>query len=337
MLDFNGNVATMQNFITWKCDFNEYITLVTGLHNMNVLINDKSTREPRLFLNWMPNSTNAVFVGYGKHSAMESITNYFCKVRLSDGSVVEPNKNLDLLKADHYVIGYAKNITENVKAKTELYYQHLYNLPVENTTASSYATINEGLDYRYVSLVNKGIGKNTGIEITLERPLKNHYYYLVNGSIFDSKYKALDGIWRNTKFNSNYLFNALCGREFDKLGKKHNKALFLNAKFVYCGAVPYTPLLRDSNGNLAVDPANNKFWDYGKTNGNKLDDKYHLDLSVCCKITMRKVTHELMLDIGNITNYTPKISEYYNASKPNAITYITQLDRYPFLQYRINF
>ncbi len=43
---------------------------------------------------------------------MESIHNYFAKVQLEDGSITEPNKDLDLLKAHHYVLGSQKRFSE---------------------------------------------------------------------------------------------------------------------------------------------------------------------------------------------------------------------------------
>jgi gliding motility-associated-like protein len=132
LIDYNGDINTFQNFISWKHNFNDNITMVAGLHNMNVLLNNKSTLEPRIALNWKLDNTSSVHAGYGKHSTMKNIHNYFTRIQQPDGSIIEPNKNFGLLKADHYVLGYDKNISENVRAKVELYYQYLYNLPVEN-------------------------------------------------------------------------------------------------------------------------------------------------------------------------------------------------------------
>jgi len=337
LIDFNGNATTLQNFISWKHNFNDKISFVSGFHNMNVLLNNRSTLEPRIAVNWKLNNTNSIHIGYGKHSTMERIHNYFTKVQQPDGTVTEPNKNLDLMKADHFVLGYEKNFTKNLRVKTEVYYQHLYNLPVENNDTSYYATINESSDYRYVSLVNKGTGKNYGIEITLERFFDNHFYFLINGSLYNSKYKSLEGVERNTKFNSNYVFNLLYGKEFDKLGKNQNKTLTLNAKVFFCGGQRSIPLLRDVNGNLAVDPANGRFWDYKKAYDNKMDALYSFHLSASYKINRPKATHEIFLDLPNITNHQGKISEYYDAGKPNSISYITQMVFLPNIMYRIYF
>lgn len=336
LIDYKGNINTLQNHITWKHSFNDNLTLVTGLNNTNVLLNNKSTFEPRISINWKLDNTSSVHAGYGKHSTMENIHNYFARIQQQDGSIIEPNKNLDLLKADHYVVGYDKSISENVKAKVEVYYQHLYNLPVANNNASFYATINEGADYQYVPLVNRGTGKNYGIEATIEQFFYNHYYFLINGSLFDSKYKSLEGVERNTKFNSNFLLNVLCGKEFI-LGEKQNQTLTINARILFSGGQRYIPLLRDGSGNLAVDPVNNQFWDFDRAFDNKLDNIFQLNLSVSYKFNTQNVTHEIFLDLPNITNRKGRLYEYYDVNKPNKIGYVTQMPLLPNLMYRVYF
>jgi hypothetical protein len=278
--DFKKNASAINNFISWKHSFNDKFNLVAGLHNTNILLNHKSTIETRIAMNWKLNNTSSVHAGYGKHSMMESVHNYYTKVLQPDGSVVEPNKNLDLLKANHFVLGVEKRFSENLMAKVEVYYQDLYNLPVENNDTSYYSTINEGINYRYVTLVNKGTGKNYGLEFTLERYFDNNYYLLFNGTLFESKYKTLEDEWRNTRYNNNFLINILWGKEFKNLGKKHNQILAINAKAFFEGGQRYIPLLRDVQGNIAVDPANDKYWDYNKAYTHKLDNIYQLNLSV---------------------------------------------------------
>jgi hypothetical protein len=335
VLGFNENIGTLRNFASWRHRFNEDLTMVAGVHNMNVLFNKKSTIEPRLAFNWKLNNTNAINVGYGNHSNLESIHNYFAKITLKDGSTIEPNRDLDLLKAHHFVVGYEKRFTENLRAKVELYYQDLYNLPVENLDTSFYATINEGLEYKYVDLVNKGKGKNYGVEMTLERFLHNNFYFLINASLYDSKYTALEGIERNTQFNNNFLVNVLFGKEFMNLGKKKNQVLSLNAKIFYGGGKRYLPLLRNAEGKVAVDPVNNRYWDYKKAYNDKLPDLFQVTLSASYKFNKRKTTHEIYLNLDNVTNTIGKLSEYYDASKPNSVGYATQFGLFPNLMYRI--
>ncbi len=337
LINFNENISTLRNFISWKHRINPQMSFVGGIHNMNVLYNNKSTIEPRIAFNWKVNNRTSIFAGYGKHSTMESIHNYFAKVEQSNNNIVEPNQDLGLLKAHHFVLGYDQKVRENMRAKVELYYQYLYNLPVENNDTSYYATINEGLEFRYVDLVNKGTGWNYGVELTLEKFFSNNYYYLINASLFDSKYKSLSGEVRNTQYNSNFLVNILFGREFPKLGKKNNQTLGLNAKLFFGGGKKIIPLLRDDTGLLAVNPENNDFWDYDKAYENDIEDSYSIILSASYKWNRAKATHELFLNLDNVTNTKGKITEFYDDREPNDIGYMTQFGFFPDLMYRVYF
>ncbi len=337
MVDFHENIGTLRNFVSWKHRLNENITLVGGFHNMNVLLNNKSTLEPRLAASWKVGSINTFTAGYGKHSTMESLHHYFAKVQQPDGSIVEPNKDLGLLKADHFVLGYERRITPNLRAKVEVYYQNLYDLPVENNDTSYYATINEGLEFSYIDLVNKGTGHNYGIELTLERFLDNNYYFLFNTSIYNSKYQSLEGVERNTTFNGNYIVNFLAGKQFEKLGKKENQTLSLNAKVYVGGSKKIIPLLRDGNGDLAVEPENDRYWDYSKAFNDNIEDVYSITISASYKFNRPKATHELFLNIDNVTSNQAKLSEYYDESKPGNIGYVQQFPMFPNLMYRVYF
>jgi outer membrane receptor protein involved in Fe transport len=258
-------------------------------------------------------------------------------VQQPDGSVTEPNRDLDLLKADHFVLGFERRLGKNLRLKMEAYYQRLYNLPVENTDTSYFSTIVEGLDFRYVELVNKGAGKNYGVEFTLEKFFNRNYYFLINASLYESKYTALDGVERNTPFNGNYLVNILCGKEFPGLGKKKNQTLGLNAKAFFGGGRKIIPLLRDAQGNLAVDPANNRYWDYGKAFETSLENPYQIIVSASYKWNNPQATHELFLTIDNVTNNKGRIMEFYDESEPGKIGHMTQFGVFPNLMYRVYF
>ncbi len=337
LLDFDENISTVRNFITWKYRLSDRLSMVSGVHNVNVLLNNKNTFEPRLAVDWKLTPTASVHAGYGLHSTMESVHHYFAKIQQPDGSIVEPNRDLDLLKAHHFVLGYEQRLGKNMRAKLEVYYQNLYNLPVENLDTSYFATIVENLDFRYVDLVNKGTGKNYGVEFTLEKFFSAGYYFMLNGSLFQSKYTALDGVERNTPFNGNYLANVLCGKEIQGLGRKNNQTLGLNARAFIAGGRKIIPLLRDAQGNLAVDPANNRLWDYDRAFENSLEDAYQIQVSMSYKWNKQRATHELFLNLDNITNHKGKISEFYDESKPGKVGYMTQFGFFPNLMYRVYF
>jgi hypothetical protein len=335
--DFQEQASTISNFFSWQFRPHQDITVVSGLHITNVLLNSQSTLEPRIAVNWRITPSGTFHAGYGNHSTMESIHHYFAQIEAEDGTITQPNQDLGLLRAHHFVAGYEQRLGTNMRGKIELYVQDLYNLPVENDETSSFATINEGLELRYFDLVNEGTGRNYGVEVTLERFFSNSYYFVLNGSLYNSAYTALDGMKRNTKFNGNYLANIIIGKEFNNLGKSNNQTLLINAKAFFGGAQKIIPLLRDSQGNLNIDPANNRFWDYDRAYEDGLDDIYAITLSASYKWNKPNTTHELFLDLINITGKEGRISEYYDESEPGSIGYITQPFFFPNMMYRVYF
>ena len=95
--------------------------------------------------------------------------------------------------------------------------------------------------------------------------------------------------------------------------------------------------LRDDQGNLAVDPANNQYWDYEKAYEDKLEDVYTVILSASYKINKPKTTHEIFLNLDNVTNTKGKLTEYYDAAEPDSVGNLAQFGFFPNLMYRVYF
>ena len=163
-LDDDGDSGMISAFTTWKHRVSESWTITGGLHYMNFLLNNSQVLEPRASVKYSIAPTTSLFAGIGFHSQMASLPAYYAV--MEDDS--RPNLDMDFMKAIHYVVGYDKMLNENLYFKTEVYFQDLYNIPVEDNPSSSYSILNaiEGLEDR--ALVNEGSGTNYGIEITLE-------------------------------------------------------------------------------------------------------------------------------------------------------------------------
>lgn len=337
LVDFNDQIASLRTFVNWKYKPTRGLSMVAGLHNTHVFFNNKRTLEPRLAVNYNLSKSTKINVGYGNHSKMESVHNYFAKVRQADGAYTTPNLDLGLLRANHYVLGLEQFWGRNIRFKVEGYYQDLYNLPVENDPESSYATLNEGLDLQYVDLVNAGTGKNYGIEFTAEHFLNNGFYALFNTTLYESKYTALDGIERNTQFNANYLINLLAGKEFTQLGKKKNKSFGVNIKTFFGGGRYIVPLQRNENGKVEDNPQAGSVYDHHKAYENKLDDLVNVVFSLSYKWSKKKTAHELYLNIDNLTDNRARLMEYYDANEPGNIGYQRQEGTVPNFVYRLYF
>ena len=101
--------------------------------------------------------------------------------------------------------------------------------------------LNTGADFYFpdkINLVNNGKGYNYGVEVTLERFLNKGFYYLIMGSLFQSKYKGSNGVWHSTGFNTQFVSNVLPAKEF-KINERSSFAI--DTKMGIAGGQLYTP------------------------------------------------------------------------------------------------
>lgn len=328
-LDIAGTANLSQSFATWKWRATEKLSLVTGIHSQKTSQNQEITVEPRGSLRYdLPNG-QAVTAGVGIHSNMTSLSNYNALVHDGQGNSSTPNTSLELLKARHYVLGYENKLSENLFLKIEGYYQDLYNIPIEEGN-SSYSLINQQQAFSDRILVNEGTGRNIGLELTLERYFADNYYFLMTASLFDSKYKAGDGIWRNTRFNGNYIVNGLFGKEF-AVGKNKNNVLGINSKVTWLGASRQLSidLEKSVEQGYAVYDEKNAFQNRG-------EDIFSLNLAISYRKNKLRLSHEFKLDVQNVTSNNAVIDFYYNDVNQE-IEKIEQLSLLPILSYIINF
>ena len=325
--DNKGDAQLLQAFASWRWRLTEQLTLVNGVHSQKTSLNNTISIEPRSALRYDFAKGQALSIGFGVHSKMEALPNYFALV-----NNMNPNKSMDFAKAKHYVLGYENKLGKQLFLKAEVYYQELYNIGIDSNKSSSYSLLNQDELFTTRALVNKGKGKNVGLELTLERYFHNNYYFLITGSVFDSKYLAGDNIWHNTRYNGNFTSNFLMGKEFvlkNKNGK--NRVFGVNTRISFLGGRRLMPI------DLAASQAAGKsIFVESKAFEQKNDDVFSINLGLVYRIDRKRCNHEIKLDIQNITNNQANIDYYYN-STTKKISTIKQLSTLPVLSYTINF
>ncbi len=330
-LEDNGSANVFQGFTSWKYRMTTDLTMTAGMHYLHFGLNDSYNIEPRIGLQWKATQKQMFTAGFGIHSRIESISTYLAKWELEDGTVVSPNRDLEPSKAAHFVIGYSHNINPNTHFKVEAYYQHLYDVPVEDSDTSTFASLNLSDSYVNRFLVNDGTGRNYGLEFTLERFLHNGFYYMSTLSLYESRYTAKDGIERKTAFNGNYVWNFLAGKEF-KIGKpEKNRVFFANTKVALIGGNPYTPILAEESAiaGYGVRDEANPFNADG-------DDVFIANLSFGLRRNKNKTTREFKIDLQNVTNNQAVVNEYY-VPHTQRIGKSYQLPMLPTISYMISF
>ena len=327
----NEPTTLYEAFVNWQHKFSDQLTLNGGMHYQIYDLNNESALEPRLGAEWKLSSTQTVSLGYGLHSQIQPRTVYFSEeYNNTTGKYSENNRDLKFTRAQHVVLGYDRHIGQDFRIKTEAYYQGIYNVPVSKVNGA-YSLLNAGSGYYIAktdSLENSGLGKNYGLELTLEKFLSHDYYALMTVSLFDSQYRGYDQQWRNTAFDTNYAVNLLGGYEF-KVGKKN--LLTVDVRTVWSGGMRYIPI--DLKASIA---AGEQVYDWSKAYMNKYKDYFRCDLRIGFKQNFKHVSQEWGLDLQNISNNRNIYSEQYN-NQSKDITTIFQQSFLPMMLYRINF
>ncbi|HLU90814.1 MAG TPA: TonB-dependent receptor [Cyclobacteriaceae bacterium] len=330
--DMEGDAGHLQGFVSWKFRPSEKLSIVSGLHVHGTTLNRTLNIEPRASMRWQIHPSQAITAGFGIHGKMESLTNYFSIIPNENGADATPNENLGFSKAAHYVAGYENQLGANLSFKAEAYYQRLYQVPIENKAGSSYSLINQADWFTDRILVNQGTGRNLGLELTLERYFHDSYYFMVTASLYDSKYKAMDGIARNTMFNGNYAGNVLFGKEFQlNTGSEKKRIIGINSKISLLGARRFTPI--NHGESVAKDKV---VWDEERAFSGRGDDVFFINLALTYRIDRKRTSQELKLDVQNLTNHSAKIAPYYN-DMTGEVEYLNQLSLLPVLMYTVHF
>lgn len=302
--------------------------LNAGLRGHYFDLNDELVIEPRLGLTYDVSDAQSVSIAYGKHSRLEPLPLYFAKVDNGAGAI-QPNKDLKVSKAHHLVFAYDVSLSPDLRLKVEPYAQFLYDVPV--IPDSNFSVLSMEADWYFnEELINTGTGKNIGIDITLERFLKNGYYYLFTASIFDSKYKGDDGVERNTRFNTRWMFNLLYGKEW-VLGAQNNKFLGVNARVNFFGGKRNTPV-NPSQSILAEDVV----YDSTRLFEEQESGQKFVSIAVNYRINKKRYSSILSLQMVNLLMDKENYGLYYNYKSK-------QVERFEFavpvpnLSYKIEF
>lgn len=323
-------IFLIQAFGQWQHHFNDRVSIYGGLHYHILTNNNTGALEPRFSVKWNFAKQQSFSFGYGLHSQIQPLIVYYTESLLLGGSYIQTNTELKPTRSHQWILAYDNLLATNFRLKIETYYQYLYDVPVESNP-SPYSMLNYGASFhqaRMDSLVNEGTGKNMGLEFTLEKFFSNHYYALLTVSIFDSKYKSLDGIERNTQFNGSYVVNALAGYEF-KLGKKGH--LSFDLKVVNAGGKRF--LLIDKEQSEIQGWA---VYDFTNAFEKRSDPYFRLDSRISFRLNQRKLSQEWAMDLQNITNRQNIFNQYYDATT-NEVKFNYQMGFFPMFLYRINF
>ncbi len=325
----DGYSTLIQAYSQSKIMLTEKWTLNLGVHTQYFTLNGHYTVEPRAAIRWAFDPKQALSFGYGNHSQLEMIGIYLAEQQGPEGSNM-PNKNLDFSRANHFVLGYDLSINENMRFKAELYYQHLYNIPVIDNT--SYSMLNlEQEWFINEALLNNGTGTNFGIDLTLERYLHRGFFFLVTGSLFDAKYVGGDQIERSSRFNKGYVANLMVGKEW-QLGKRNkSNVVGISGRLNFTGGDRISPVDVE-----ASEIAQDVIYDETRAFEDRKPNVFHFDVSLNYRINKPKHSSIFSIQIINVLG-SPEFYGYIYNYENNTIDKDEESILLPSISYRIEF
>jgi hypothetical protein len=329
--DAGGTTALTQLYAQWKHRFSDQLTLNAGLSASRFALNGSTVAEPRAGLQYQATPASTISLAYGLHSSLSPLLTYFYQSKQADGRYALTNKDLGFTRAHHLVLAYDRQLTDNLRLRVEGYHQWLFDAPVERTP-SYFSLLTEGSSFAPLNksnLVNEGTGRNYGLELTLERAFAQGYYFLLTTSLFQSKYKGSDGVERNTPFNTQHVANALVGREF-KVGHRDN-TFTVSLKAATTGGKYTTPLNTEASGI-----AKSAVYRYDAAFSARQAAYFRADVKVGYKINRARLTHEIAVDLQNVTGNENVFQQAYNP-RTNGIGTAYQQGFLPVPFYRLTF
>ncbi|MEM7512678.1 MAG: TonB-dependent receptor [Bacteroidota bacterium] len=312
-VDTKGNTTQWQGYTQASYRLTQDLTFNAGFHMHYLALTEASSFEPRFGAKWQFKKNQSLSLGYGRHSRIESMSVYFANDVNNYSGLQQPNTNLGLAKADHYVFAYDLFPGRKWHVKAEAYYQRLTDVPIASPLATDefsqvFSTINLNRSFEGIPLVNEGEGENYGVEFTVEKFFTNDWYILTTASFFNSQFTPQDGVQRETRFSSGFATTWLAGKEF-KVGANKNNSFGVNFRALWNGGGRFFNFdlpasrnagfgIRDFEGGYSLDGG----------------DYLRIDLRLNYRVNKPKYAATLSLDLQNATNRVNVFNYFYNSS-----------------------
>ncbi|MDR2928382.1 MAG: TonB-dependent receptor [Cytophagaceae bacterium] len=292
------HTALARAYAQWQHRFSDALSITPGMYSQYYALSGEITLEPRMCLKYAASERSSLNLGVGVHSQVTSR-----QISFYTENDLLPNKDLKMNKSLQAVLGYDLRLAKDMRLKTEIYYQHLYDVPV-NKDIPEESLLNYGAGFYNRSddvFVDGGTGKNYGIDLTVEKFFSNRYYFLITGSLYDAKYTPLDGKERRTAFAGNFSLTTLAGYEW-KVFK--NDLIAVNLKGSYVGGKRFVP--------VSVAQGFDEVSDYTRAYAERYPNYFRLDVNISMKNNFKRMAMEWFFEINNVTNHKNIMWQIFN-------------------------
>lgn len=195
--------------------------------------------------------------------------------------------------AEHAILGMKYDLAPDTYFSVNIYNKQYKNLPVSLDDLALFI-MDSGVDFRmfrpFDLLDDSGTAFSRGIELLLQKKTIDNFYGTISASFFRSRFKDVNGIWRNRISDNRYVLSVMGGY---KPGEKWG----FSGRWILAGGVPYTPfdIVRSEENNL---PLINQ----DQINGKRYSPYMTVSIRVDRRFLFKKSSIDFYLSVLNLFN-----------------------------------
>ena len=323
-----GNTGLTRLYTNHKVAISSRLSAVAGVNVMWFNLNNQWLVEPRVSVQYKLSPSSTISLAYALNSRKESTDTYFV---LNANGQPTANKDLGLTRSHHISASFAQRLGENAMLKIEPYWQWLFDVPVEQGT--TYSILNHNLFYQDRALVNEGAGRNYGIDLTLERYLKDGLYGMLTATLFKSEYRDAQGEWHHTRHDRGWITNILGGKEW-MVGKSRKNVFGLNGRLTLMGGDRYTPMVPGTTyEDVAKRPDRTIPQDGDNPYSKQMNMNIGFAFSVKYTINKKHTSHHFILEYLQMRSFQGQTFDIRTHDLVDKFTSLT----FPNIAYRVEF
>lgn len=330
-IDERGSTFLLQPYSNFTIHSHARWTFSVGIHSVIFTLNKSYSLEPRLSIRYHSSENSSFSIAYGKHSVTLPIGHYFARIKDLNGNNSKPNVDLKLLKSHHFIASFQQQFSR-YRLNIEPYLQFLDNIPIGIQKNDTYSLINEIDGFTTKELISEGTATNIGIDITLEKYFSNKSFFILNSSLSNSQYETLDGVKRNTRFNSNFFSSFMGGKEWNVSTRS---TLQLGTRILYGLGGYITPTLSAFRN---VEDPSRPLLDHGRAFTERVSSYFRPDLRISYRKNGKKASWTLSLDVQNVASIKNiDVIDYEFNAESSSWGFRTQASAVPVLSYQVDF
>jgi hypothetical protein len=271
-------------FISYSWKPFSKLTLTSGIRADHFGYNKDTHISPRLSFTY----------NIGKKTSLHGASGiYYQNVPLVLMCQKDDFKNLRNPRAYHYVLGIRHFLTEDTRLTVEIYNKQYDRFPLDTNQPSLFIIDEPAYMVFFVNhenLVSSGKARSYGIELMIQKKFTNKFYGLLGGAIYRSRYRDLNGVWRNRIYDNRY--NATI-----EAGYIPNNKWEFSMSWIFAGGMPYTPY--DVPASIATDA---DVFDANAINSRRFPDHNSLSIRFDRRFNFSGSNLILFFSIWNVFN-----------------------------------